>query len=66
MPEVITITRLILLSEELANKFKNISNSNTAKDKLTATKELQKSIQQKEVSNERVTQEEIDNIYKTL
>ncbi|KJV79512.1 hypothetical protein RMAECT_1163 [Rickettsia rhipicephali str. Ect] len=26
MPEVITITRLILLSEELANKFKNISN----------------------------------------
>ena len=45
---------------------KILSNSNTTKDKLTATKELQKSIQQKEVSNERLTQEEIDNIYKTL
>ncbi|MGL4226083.1 MAG: hypothetical protein ACRCRR_00390, partial [Rickettsia sp.] len=45
---------------------KILSNSNTAKDKLTATKELQKSIQQKEVSNERLTQEDIDNIYKTL
>lgn len=45
---------------------KILSNSNTAKDKLTATKELQKSIQQKEVSNERLTQEEIDNIYKTI
>ncbi|ALA61715.1 hypothetical protein AL573_03200 [Rickettsia amblyommatis] len=45
---------------------KILSNSNTAKDKLTATKELQKSIQQKEVSNARLTQEAIDNIYKTL
>ncbi|AAL03054.1 hypothetical protein [Rickettsia conorii] len=45
---------------------KILSNSNIAKDKLTVTKELQKSIQQKEVSNERLTQEEIDNIYKTL
>ncbi|CAK6515325.1 hypothetical protein [Rickettsia helvetica] len=45
---------------------KILSNSNTAQDKLTATKELQKSIQQKEVNNERLTQEEIDNIYKTL
>ncbi len=43
-----------------------LSNSNIAKDKLTVTKELQKSIQQKEVSNERLTQEEIDNLYKTL
>ncbi len=45
---------------------KILSNLNTAKDKLTATKELQKSIQQKEVNNERLTQEKIDNIYKTL
>lgn len=45
---------------------KILSNSNIAKDKLTVTKELQKSIQPKEVSNERLTQEEIDNIYKTL
>jgi|GEM_PF-4415964 len=45
---------------------KILSNSNTAKDKLTATKELQKSIQQKEVKNEKLTQEEIDNIYKTI
>ena len=43
---------------------KILSNLNTAKDKLTATKELQKSIQQKEVNNERLTQEE--NTYKTL
>ncbi|AFB21211.1 hypothetical protein RCA_03230 [Rickettsia canadensis str. CA410] len=32
-----------------------LSNSNTAKDKLTATKELQKLIQQKEVKNEKLT-----------
>ncbi|WP_232279071.1 hypothetical protein [Rickettsia akari] len=45
---------------------KILSNSNTTKDKLTATKALHKSIKQKEVTNERLTQKEIDNIYKTL
>ncbi|WP_341788026.1 MULTISPECIES: hypothetical protein [unclassified Rickettsia] len=54
------------LNKVLKDIQNEILNSGTTQDKLTTIETLQKSIHQKELKNEKLTQEEIDNIYKTL
>lgn len=54
------------LNKVLKDVQNKILNSGTTQDKFTTIGTLQKSIHQKELKNEKLTQEEIDNIYKTL